>query len=259
MPGLVKLASFRISLLLTLTAIAAFPQGADLGKSCNLAAVGATETKSFLAFDRELRAALSKQDTFTMAFLVKYPLRIYDNRGGYSLNDPAALQSHFQEIFAASVHAAVMDQKPEDFFCNAEGVMYGRGDVWVDRTAVGYAIKVINLPETGAAPSSKIDFACNADKHRIVIDSQSGAVRYRSWDRPHALSDKPDMEISTGKQGFEGTGPCAYQVWTFSRGATQYRVSGLGGCSHDPSQPTDARGALEVTAAGKSLLKSWCY
>lgn len=259
MLGLVKRTSCEVAFLLTLTASAALPQGADLGKSCNLAAAGIADAKGYLAFDRELRAALTKQDTLAMAFLVKYPLRINEDRGSYSLNDPAALQSHFQEAFPASVRAAVMDQKPEGFFCNAEGVMYGHGDVWVDRTAVGYAIKVVNLPDTASAPAPKIDFVCNADKHRIVIDSQSGAVRYRAWDRPRAVSDKPDLEITAGKAGFEGSGPCAYQVWTFSRGATQYRVSGLGGCSPASDQSPDARGMLEVTAAGKSLLHSWCY
>jgi hypothetical protein len=260
MPELLKRASFRIPLLLTLTAAAVFPQGAGLGKSCNLAAAGIGDAKGFLDFDRELRTALSKQDALTMALLVTYPLRIDEDRGTYSLDDPAAIQSHFQDVFPPSVRSAVIDQKPEGFFCNAEGVMYGNGEVWVVPTAVGYAIKVINLPVTGPAPASKIEFACNAEKHRIVIDAPSnGTVRYRAWDRPRPLTDKPDMEIPDGKQGSEGTGPCRYPVWTFTRGVTQYTVSGIGGCSPSPSQPPGARGTLEVTAAGKSLARSWCY
>jgi hypothetical protein len=259
MPEVVKRASFKIAFLLTWAASAAFPQGTRLGQSCDLAAVGAADTKAFLAFDRELRTALSKQDLLSVALLVAYPLRINENRGKYSLDDPAALQSHFPEVFPPSVRKAVMEQKPEAFFCNAEGIMYGNGDVWVGPMAVGYAIKTINLPDTGPAPASKIEFVCNADRHRIVIDAPGGTVRYRAWNSPRPLSDTPDLEIPTGKQGVEGTGPCTYPVWTFTRGGTEYSVRGLGGCSADSNQPEGAHGMLEVTADGKSLAHSWCY
>jgi hypothetical protein len=238
---------------------AAFSQSSRLGESCDLSAVGATDSKSFLVFDRELRAAISKQDVVSMALLVTYPLRINQDRGSYSLNDPAALQSHFQEVFPPSVRAAVIEQNSGEFFCNAEGLMYGHGDVWVTLTAVGYAIKVINLPDAGPAPASKIEFVCNADKHRIVIDAPGGTLRHRPWNRPRPLSETPDLEIAAGKQRFEGTGPCTYEVWTFSRGATEYSVGGLSACSPDSGQPPDARGTLEVTAAGKTLAHSWCY
>jgi len=259
MPEPVKRAFFGVAFLITLAPSAAFPRGTSLGQSCDLAVVGATDTKPFLAFDRELRTALSKLDMLSLALLVTYPLRINENRGKYSLDDPAALQSHFQEVFPPSVRKAVIEQKPEAFFCNAEGIMYGSGDVWVGPTAVGYAIKTINLPYMGAVPASRLEFVCNLNKHRIVIDTTSGTVRYRAWNKPRPLSDTPDLEIPTGKQGFEGTGPCAYPVWTFSRGGTEYSVRGLGGCSGDSNQPEGARGMLEVTAAGRSLARSWCY
>ncbi|MEI9971668.1 MAG: hypothetical protein WDO73_06205 [Ignavibacteriota bacterium] len=29
------------------------------------------------------------------------------------------------------------NQKSDEFFCNAEGIMYGRGDIWVTPTAAG--------------------------------------------------------------------------------------------------------------------------
>jgi hypothetical protein len=68
--------SILVASLLLVAASTAFPQGARLGTSCDLSLVGATETKSFLAFDRELRTALSKQDSVAMALLVQFPLRI---------------------------------------------------------------------------------------------------------------------------------------------------------------------------------------
>src|SRR5215469_2633932 len=95
--------------LILMTATAALCQGTRLGESCDLAALGAKETKTFLAFDQELRAALSKQDTAAMALLVKFPLRIHTDQGSWSLDDPAALQSRFEEAFPIAVRTAVLN------------------------------------------------------------------------------------------------------------------------------------------------------
>ena len=252
MPGLL-----RIALLLTLTGTGAFAQ---LGSSCNLDAAGIKNPEAFLAFDRELRAALAKQDAFTVAALTKYPLQINDDRGGYALTEPAAVQSHFQEVFPPAIRTAVSNQKPGDFFCTAEGIMYGNGQIWVEATPVGYAIKVVNLPAPDHASASRIDFVCNAEKHRIIVDEAAGgAVRYRAWNRPRRLSDTPDLEIPAGKASVEGTGPCEYRLWKFNRGGTEYTVSELGGCGEPNSTPNGARGTLDVTAGGKSLAHFWCY
>jgi hypothetical protein len=76
---------------------AAFAQGSKLGESCDLASQGANETETFLAFDRELCSALSKQDGGVIALLVNFPLRVNDERGSFYLKDPASLQGRFQE------------------------------------------------------------------------------------------------------------------------------------------------------------------
>jgi len=62
---------FRLSLVAVLLLLtpAAFSQTVDLGENCNLVAIGATDTKGFLEFDRELRDALSRQDAAAMALL----------------------------------------------------------------------------------------------------------------------------------------------------------------------------------------------
>ena len=252
MPGLL-----RIAFVLTLTGTGAFAQ---LGSSCNLEAAGIKSPQALLAFDRELRAALAKQDALTVAALATYPLRVNDDRGGYALSGPAAVQSHFQEVFPPTIRAAVVNQKAGDFFCTAEGIMYGNGQIWVEATPVGFAIKVVNLPAADHPLASRIDFVCNAEKHRIIVDgAPGGAVRYRAWNRPRLLSETPDLEIPNGKGSVEGTGPCKYRLWKFNRGGTEYTVSELSACGEPNSTPQGARGTLDVTAGGKSIAHFWCY
>ncbi len=116
-----KTIALQLASFLLLVASTAFCQNTKLGNSCDLAILGAKDAKSFLDFDRELRAALSKQDAVAMAFLVQFPLRINSETGKFSLDDPAALQSHFQEVFPAAVRKAILDQKVEEIFCRGRG------------------------------------------------------------------------------------------------------------------------------------------
>lgn len=191
----------------------AISQKATLGKDCDLAILGAKETKTFLQFDHEFRNALSNHDAGVMALLVKPSLRVSDGRGSYYIEDTGSLQLRFQDIFGSKVRDIVSKERPQDLTCLASGVMYGDGAVWVTFTGERYAISAVNIPNEGHAPKSEqktVEFVCNADKHRIIVDAVGdSAPRYRAWTKPHALTDKPDIEIPDGKREFDGSGPCA--------------------------------------------------
>jgi len=249
---------------LVILASLSFPQSAVLGENCDLAILGATETKSFLSFDRELRSSLSKQDAGVMALLVKYPLSINDDRGTYYLDDAGSLQSRFQEIFPSTVRDAVLKQAPETVSCNSGGIMYGDGVVWVNPKGHNYAIETVNLPEGTHSAKTKItgrvEFVCDAEKHRVIVDTEANwAPHYRAWNKPRSLTEKPDMDIPNGRRDYEGSGACAYTIWTFSSGATKFVVHGQGGCYEDSHQPpAGTRGRLEVLMPGKPDVSWWC-
>jgi hypothetical protein len=258
--GHVKTIALQLASFLLLVASTAFCQNTKLGNSCDLSILGAKDTKSFLAFDKELRTAITKQDAAAMAFVVEFPLRINSATGEYSLNDPAALQSHFQEVFPAAVRKAILDQKVEEMFCKDEGVMYGNGEVWVDATKLGYAIQIVNLRSAVHSPVAnerQIDFVCQTEKFRIVVDSVARTSRYRAWNRPHPVTGEPDLEINTGERTMEGTGPCAHPVWTFKNSRATYIIRGLG-CTED-EPPKGAKGMFDVQIQGQSKASGWCY
>jgi len=241
----------------------AFAQSTVLGQNCDLAMLGATETGSFLAFDREFRYALSNQDAGVMALLVKPSLRVNDERGGYDVDDARSLQLRFGQIFTQPIRDAVLKEKPEMISCVSGGLMYGDGIVWVELTGKRYAVKTVNIPQSDRRPESParvVEFVCNADKHRIIVDALGdGAPRYRAWTKPHSLMDKPDLEISGGKREFEGTGVCAYARWTFTSGGATYSLDGPGGCFESTKQPpAESRGSLEVSLPGKADVNWWC-
>lgn len=252
--------ALQLALLLWLIASVAYCQNTKLGDSCDLSVLGAKDTKSFLAFDKELRVAIAKQDVVAMAFLVQFPLRVHSETGNYSLDDPAALQSHLQEVFPTAVRKAILDQKVEETFCKDEGVMYGNGEVWINATKLGYAIQIVNLrsaAHTAVANDRQIDFVCQTEKFRIVVDSVARTSRYRAWNKPHPVTGEPDLEIKSGEQTVEGTGPCAHPVWKFKNRSASYIIQDLG-CTED-APPKDAKGMFEVQIQGQSKASGWCY
>ena len=197
-----------------------------------------------------------------MAFLVQFPLRINSETGKYSLNDPATLQSRFQEVFPAAVRKAILDQKVQEISCRDEGIAYGNGDAWVNVAKFGFAIESINIgtPTAHRASNQRMEFACQTDKYRIVVDSDASRIpRYRAWNRPHPLTDNPDLEIAKGESGVDGTGLCAYPVWTFRSGKATYRIEGALGCLGDTEAPKEAKGGFQVEIEGHSKARGWCY
>ena len=241
----------------------AFPQAAALGENCDLALLGAKETKSFLEFDREFRYALSSQNAGVIALLVKPSLRVNDDRGQFYIQDARSLQLRFQEIFTTAVRDEVLKQRPETLTCLGSGVMYGDGVVWVNYTGQRYVIETVNVPASTHSPKSAertVEFACNAEKHRVIVDAVGdGIPRYRAWTKPHSLTEKPDLEIASGKRERQGSGVCAYTIWRFTSGGTEFDVDEPQACyeeSHPP--PADSAGMLEVSVSGKPTMSWWC-
>ena len=249
--------------LLLIFSSTALAQGDRLGESCDLSSTGGPGKDRFLAFDQELRFALSEEDLEVIAFLVYFPLRVNQEGTTISVEDAATLQARFQEIFPAVVRATVLDQWPETVFCSSEGIMYGNGEIWIRATDQRYAISAINLPDenkkdqTGTPP--KLDFVCHTKAHRVAIDTDASRhIRYRAWKVPRSVTDKPDVEISSGVVDMQGTGPCVHPVWRFTKGNTEVTVT-TGGCHPDSSfPPKSARGSLQISVGGQTR-KWWCY
>ena len=241
----------------------ALGQATIIGKNCDLAMVGATDKNSFLEFDRELRYALANHNAGIMAVLVKTPLQVNDDRGSYFLQDPKSLQLRFDEIFPSNLRETVLKGRPEELTCLADGVMYGAGNVWIELTGQRYAVASVNVPNAGnrkGSPSINIEFACNADKRRVIVDTVgNNAPRYRAWTKPHSVLDKPDLEILDGRWESQGSGSCRYSMWTFRSNGVSYSLEGPGGCfeqGHEP--PSNANGSLTVSVAGKPDVSWWC-
>lgn len=253
---------FALILILSITASAQSPT--DIAKPDNKPSHPPNQTLE--QFNKELRIALIKQDIVALAFLVEFPLRVNDDGGTISLDNPAALKTHFNEVFTPAVRKAILDSKEDGRTSNDFGIGYGFGVIWVKQTGRGnYAIQVVNRDAVIPGPrasrdQSKLEYVCTTSTHRIAIETTpDGNLRYRSWHLPRPITSAPDLTILRGKQTFEGTGLCAEPIYIFKNGDTTYKLSGRLGCA--PDAPELATGDIEITSSRfpADQTHAWCF
>jgi hypothetical protein len=220
-----------------------------------------TDQSLYKHFEAELRTAVSNADANALAFLVEFPLSVNTTKVSISIENASSLQGHLQDVFTPSVRKLILASPADDFFCHEEMLGYANGVLWITLTKSGYKISSVNA-QTDSADTSHVPtlaFACQTKTHRILIDRQSsGVLRYRSWNTPKALTSPPDLELFDGKDRWEGTGVCALQYYTFTKGSVVIEIQKGLGCG-DGSEPAKATGHLSVTISDKQVTDTWCF
>ncbi|WP_287728442.1 hypothetical protein [Burkholderia sp.] len=108
-----------------------------------------------------------------------------------------------------------------------------------------------------AQPTSD-GFICDTDKHHVVIDHiADGVLRYRAWNKPRPVEQKPDVEVRGGMESTGGTDPCVSTDWSFKRGNIVYWVSDSAACT-DGKPPRGAYGMVSVTINKAFAARYWC-
>ncbi|MEO9789280.1 MAG: hypothetical protein ABJF67_16950 [Aurantimonas coralicida] len=82
------------------------------------------------AFDL-LTEAMRYGDPVTVAQLGEYPLTVRANGEEYELIEAQDLIDNYDRLVMADTQAIVADQRFADLFVNAEGVMFGNGEIWM--------------------------------------------------------------------------------------------------------------------------------
>jgi hypothetical protein len=239
-----------------------YAQDADL-KRC-LAAVGASDQKAFLTFDKELRLAMSGKDATQLAMLATYPMKVYADGGIISIDNARSLHLRAAELFPAAVRTLVSSTKIADIICTDSGLGYGHGVVWIGLQKQGsreqFAIQSANLPNSLDRSASGLTFVCRADTQRVAVDKRSdGTFRFRLWDQPHTISVTPDVELLSGVETSAGTGACRHRMWSFKNSKATYVVEEPGCFSDSDPPPKGIIGNMLTTLAGQETKLSWCY
>ena len=104
-------------------------------------------------------------------------------------------------------------------------------------------------------------FKCVTEKHTIVISEPAkGTYHYRSWNKPKAVSDKPDMDLKS--TSLETSGDCQ-RYYKFKTGKVEFEVTNQWSCmgkgEYPPASAEGATGDLYVKVGGELKNHYYCY
>ena len=107
---------------------------------------------------------------------------------------------------------------------------------------------------SATVPLSNLEINCRTKKHTIQIDNFHDSYRYKSWNLPKLLSDKPDMEVNKGTFDYEGTGFCRSRIWKFTKGSVQFVIDDGTNCVEtEPPVGTVAYVSVLINGVQRSL------
>ena len=77
------------------------------------------------------RKAVAAHDAAGVAALVRYPIGVTISGKKRVIRTPDSFISHYDAIVTPSIARAVSGENYQDLFVNAQGVMFGDGEMWI--------------------------------------------------------------------------------------------------------------------------------
>lgn len=121
---------------LFLLPLATFAQSAaDVNKSID-ANLG--DHTQYQALFTSLQKGVATHDAAAVAALISYPITIKINGHAVIFRTPRQFIASYDQVFTPAITKAVTDQKYADLFVNAQGIMLGNGQIWLNGVCVDY-------------------------------------------------------------------------------------------------------------------------
>jgi ABC-type amino acid transport substrate-binding protein len=100
-----------------------------------------------------IQAAVADDDAEAVAEWISYPLSVTIDGEAQSIEGPEAFVEQYGGIVTDEIKSAVVEQKYEDLFVNAEGVMFGNGQMWLsgvcrDDACTESDVRIITIQST---------------------------------------------------------------------------------------------------------------
>lgn len=113
------------------------------------------EHAAYEAAFEAIQAAVVANDAAAVAEWIAYPFDVTVDGEQYSFDGPDGFIEHYERIVTDEVKAAVVDQKYEDLFVSADGVMFGDGQMWlngicIEEACSDFEVKIIAIQSTAA-------------------------------------------------------------------------------------------------------------
>ncbi len=115
----------------------------ETSSGCDLEVAGFDEKESFLKFFPLLKEAVRTKDPKKISPYMLYPFKV-NGKTTIKIKDPQEFEAKFKTLFTEKIISVITAQKLEDLFCQYQGVMFGDGEVWVQKIQGKVGISAIN-------------------------------------------------------------------------------------------------------------------
>ena len=171
--------------------------------------------------------------------MVRFPLHARNGCSCPSIADRGEFIAGFDRIFTAEARRVVAEQRIDQLFCEANGVMYGNGQVWVGlvdgETPERYGVTQVSVGECDPRPPGKrvTLLRCVTGRRWHHVDWTGRQYRYRGG---LLGSTKPSRTLLGGVETSEGTGAFRYELWTFQTDSGGYQLSNMNSFGESPPE-----------------------
>ncbi len=140
-----------LGLALALSAVPALAQ-TDADTDAAVESVLGDHAAYRTAFDA-IQQAVADDDKAGFADWVSYPITVVADGEEVTLADAAQFEARYDSILTDEIKAAIADQKWQDLFVNADGIMFGDGQLWLngvckDDACTTFDVKIITIQST---------------------------------------------------------------------------------------------------------------
>jgi hypothetical protein len=115
----------------------------ETSSGCDLEVAGFDEKESFLKFYPLLKEAVKTKDPKQISPFMLYPFKV-NGKTTVKIKDKHEFEAKFKTLFTDKIISVITAQKLEDLFCQYQGVMFGDGEVWVQKIQGKVGISAIN-------------------------------------------------------------------------------------------------------------------
>lgn len=147
---------FKPVLTITLFCLAAVPFAAQAAEDINATIDGVfgdhvLYEEAFVA----IQTAVVEYEAEAVAEWIAYPIGVTVDGQAFSIEGPAEFVERYDTVITEEVREAVANQRYDDLFVNAEGVMFGNGQMWIsgvcgDDACTEFAVRIVAIQSTTA-------------------------------------------------------------------------------------------------------------
>ncbi|MFG1592511.1 hypothetical protein [Halobacteriovorax sp. CON-3] len=137
------------NLIITLISLSAFANDPILtpatkeSSGCNVKhSLGLEDKKDFLKFHSKLVGHIKEDKKTELASMINYPLRLSEKK---VVKSKSEFIQNYDSIINKKIKRIILKQDQDSFFCKSTGLMYGRGEIWVNNFNKKSELRIISI------------------------------------------------------------------------------------------------------------------